>query len=813
MRTTIKQSNNENGFSLLEIAIVIVLIGLIITPAIGIYHNYRVDKDWRETEDALNVAINEIGGFRSVYSKYPCPASQTAVPGDLNYGFEDCTVNASGSCVNGICTYDSNIAGRVVVVGSLPFKTINMQESESYDSNLNRLRYAVTRDLTSSSTFDVNGGGIGIVDKSGASVISPNDEAHFIVLSHGQNKIAGYTRAGLQGYDCTTGSLEEQENCDDDSVFLSGEIDNNFDDRVKFFSNVMASDWQIAESDRDAIHLKNISNNLAVGADIEIDDLSLAETVTVRRSSSTSGTVRASNDFRAESLCEYDASSNVDCFAPRLIAGSLDQNTGDIRLQAETSSGSGISCYKPSQGEDGFLVGIENGDAICEEEIFVYCPNGSFVKGVDSDGTVICDAAPEAGCENMNITTTCGDTRTLEETISGEYREVYSGECRMITDYDQEQFEIMLAGLTVAEIQTEIDNINNEERTVGDCAVATSQVRDTYQCSAGTWNHISAHERQRRWDSYPDNPNIGQPWTAEISYMGDDPENYNDNHDCWCREDYRLVTYSCPNSDPGMRIRILKHVCPQTSHHWTRVYTDDQCACVPGTEEVTLSCNEYYDQVNETSGTTGLSGSVDLVYEVTCVNGEQVTSTTPMNTPDVSNCFCPSNDPDTSRTYCDTGETNSWSWYGGDEVGVAELTVSDWVCPATTTGGIIDPGYWGNPTPYSPIPACECDTELTDTVTQECPSNLQGDLIFEREWDCQTGNWEEEENWELVDNNCRACSWQPPSTGSPTISDWANDNEAQKPCDCDSPPDSCYSQGPNNKFDIWSVCQCSVQED
>lgn len=815
-------NKNEFGFSLLELAIVLVLVGLVLAPAISLYQNYRIDKDWTETEENIDEVMNSIGGFRSVYSRYPCPASQTAIPGSLNYGLEDCSVHSPGTCINGICTYSSNIAGQVVVVGALPFKIINIQESESYDKSLNRFTYAVTRGLTDSSTFSMSDGGIGIVDKTGASIIDPPDRGHFVVLSHGSNKIGGYTRAGVQGFACASGTSLERENCDADSVFLSGEIENNFDDRIEFFSSVMTAEWQTSANNIQEIHLKNV-NNFSVGATIATD-LSNAEEFTVRSNAGYDGTIMASNNFYSETLCEYGANGLSDCFAPRLIAGFL--NNGPIRLEAETTGGSGMSCYKPSLAKDEYLVGIANGEPICSDEIFVSCPSGSFITGIDSDGNVVCNVAPLPRCADKNITTTCGDSRTLAETYSGGYHKVYSGKCRKIINYDNSYFATALSGLTLGQIENHIDGLNdvdgdgdfNDDRDIVDCGPTSglSQVRDTYLCTAGNWNFVSAHEKLYPWSSFPSNTNAGSPWPAENSYNGPDINNNNNNHDCWCREDYRVRTSNCPSGQTGKRIKIQKHRCPQTAHSWNTVYTSDAlCACTPGTTTTTQSCNSYYDEVNNPSKkpppTTGLSGIVKKTFDVTCSGNTPVTATTPSSV-DTSGCYCPSNSQYVQRKTCPNGTTNSWSWSGGTEVGIETLSTQDWTCPSTTSGGLPDPGSWGALTPYNPIPACTCDSALKDIVIEACPAGLEGaGMKYEREWDCTTSTWEPKPDWTLLENNCNICTWTPPS-GSSSLSDYAYGKKSGSVCACGSDPiPLCWNYGAGGKYKVWTGCQCIVQ--
>ena len=82
MRNSIKTFlKKETGFSLVEIAIVLLILGLMITPAINMYHQYRVEKDWNETEDNIDLIALELGGYRAITGRFPCPAPTDAVPG------------------------------------------------------------------------------------------------------------------------------------------------------------------------------------------------------------------------------------------------------------------------------------------------------------------------------------------------------------------------------------------------------------------------------------------------------------------------------------------------------------------------------------------------------------------------------------------------------------------------------------------------------------------------------------------------------------------------------------------------------------
>ncbi len=848
MCNTIKKNYYELGFSLLELAIVMVMAGLIIAPATSMYHNYRVEKDWSETEDNKGMIVKEVGSFRTLFGRYPCPSSITAAPGDIEYGLEDVNCSAAvavypaaGACANGICAYSNGLDAmgndKLVLVGAFPYKIMDLFEGEAYDSKNTRFTYAVSADLTSSVSFDMTGGDVGIVDKVGNSVIQPVNSAHFVVVSHGANQIGGYTKFGVLVSACGNGSVDEQENCDADGVFLSGEIDNDFDDRIAFFSSAPYSEWQKSAADQNIIHLKN-SNGIAVGASTATD-LSAAEETTVRAIAVDTGSIQAEGSFFIEALCDENAINQAtDCFAPRLIAGDLTPDgTHFNRLEAETVPGSGMSCYTPSTGDDTYLVGIENGQPMCEDEIYVSCPDGSFIKGIDASGVVKCDTAPQPRCFQANVNTTCNGrvstttTRSIGNlgpgTASGDVEFAYSGECRKITDRNWSYFNAQSSGFSsYADVQAHINTLNTEVRAIEECGALSnnSQVRDAYVCNSGTWNHASAQEKLYPWSSFPGNINAGAPWPAETSYNGTDVNNSSYYHDCWCREDYRVRAARC--GDGTWRgYRIEKHRCPQTSHYWHHVYTNySLCTCTPVDRPSGQSCNSYYNEVAPTTGTNGLGGTAYKNYHYTCPGGPSgalVKDALPYNS-DTTGCYCPARAPGVQRTYCPVGTTNSWVSSYGTETGVSGLSTNTWTCPGgsiTDSFGhtIPNPGSWSGIVPFGgAIPACVCDTNLTKFEYKNCPSNLSGPLNaikYKVEWICGSG-WEPEEDWEEISNACKGCKWE--ASGAGSASSGVFITEVGDDCACgDLPVLTCTERNasgvPTDPHLTHAPCQCIVQ--
>ena len=214
------------GFTLIEMAIVIMLLGLIIASAAPAYKLYLNHKATEETQANIEQITAAIGAFREINGRYPCPASLTAQRNDTAYGREDCrdyrTTIPAGTCdtATGFCRQQSQasriieykdpfipahptITGQVpnIRLGAVPFRELNLTEKNAYDGYDNRIEYAVTENLMNDVTFRPDGGGIEVVDNSAPpqSLLVPSASAHFMVLSHGKNAVAPTQRHGESG--------------------------------------------------------------------------------------------------------------------------------------------------------------------------------------------------------------------------------------------------------------------------------------------------------------------------------------------------------------------------------------------------------------------------------------------------------------------------------------------------------------------------------------------------------------------------------------------------------------------------------------
>lgn len=417
----------EEGFSLIELSLVLIITGIILAGALQYYSLYR-----KQSRDDLNYeyTLNMKSAIAEHYTdrgRYPCPTDPSLPPSHPNYGIEMCpgkTIGgvtvpniAIGTCWGQLCRVpsqrqiDLNGDGTndqmAVLVGAFPIRKIlrditfdgvdtnpvdvDFPAHETMDSYRNKFVYAVTEFLTDQSTFNNNLGAVTINDEFGNSLLEPDDSAHYAIVSMGANGRGAYNSEGnLVGDSCDPGTVPatynplypntvsqnsiEYENCNynTDAVFVSALKNeapgDDYNDDLTSFETWYANDlW--APSPVNPVHVYNVNiGNVGVGVMDPVQRLDI------------SGDVQAANALATE-FC--NSSTGTGCFDTRVIAG-------------EIASGDGMEC------PTGYAMrGIENGAPICDYEVIPSattfsgnCPAGppkQYMVGVRSDGTIICE--------------------------------------------------------------------------------------------------------------------------------------------------------------------------------------------------------------------------------------------------------------------------------------------------------------------------------------------------------------------------------------------------------------------------------------
>ena len=211
---------HADGFTLAEMAIVLVVVGLLLTGVLSTVSTQVEARNTAETQSRLNQIKDALIGYAQANGRLPCAADGTLATGATGAGLEAVTGN--------VCT-----TGAAYVV--LPWATLGVSESDVWGR---RFRYVVDvnfADAYAAASWST-GCGAGPVpvpasptsfalcstgaltvntrtaaNKGGASGTLLADRLPLVIISHGKNGYGAYTSGGTQ-YTASTTGVDEPAN-------------------------------------------------------------------------------------------------------------------------------------------------------------------------------------------------------------------------------------------------------------------------------------------------------------------------------------------------------------------------------------------------------------------------------------------------------------------------------------------------------------------------------------------------------------------------------------------------------------------------
>ena len=398
----------EHGFSLVELAVSTIIIGVLSASIAYPYSLWIKKEKYDLTVSNLERMAIVVAAFRSSNGRYPCPAPLDVPRSDPSYGFEtDCNYEAEvavGTCANGVCAalsnrtlntaapydVDINSDGSIdaweqnhtprIRIGAIPFRTLNISERMALDGYDGKYTYAVTEIQARNYPYNPEAGGISVEYEDAGGVrqsrIDPADSVDFVVYSHGQDRIGSYTIDGASyGLACNEATADG-ENCD----HINGNPDAEFfvaqrtaeasgqqnDDMLLYQIPLNAPKWaRSPDNGNDIFAIRALGTDGKIGGDWTYNWTPLPDTHPARMW--IGGNVLVEGDSFAREFCDDDPAS---CFPARMIAGE------------------GVECAS------GLMVGVANADAVCNDTtITMKCPDGEFIKTL-SNGSLSCSLRP-----------------------------------------------------------------------------------------------------------------------------------------------------------------------------------------------------------------------------------------------------------------------------------------------------------------------------------------------------------------------------------------------------------------------------------
>ncbi len=133
----------QYGFTLAEVAVVVLIVGLLLGGLLGTYSTQIDLSRTAETKKTLETARDALIGFATANGRLPCPATATS------NGVEVGTGGVAG--VGGVCQVGTAAGGGQPGLGFVPAATLALTPTDSQgyliDSWGSRIRYAVTNSI------------------------------------------------------------------------------------------------------------------------------------------------------------------------------------------------------------------------------------------------------------------------------------------------------------------------------------------------------------------------------------------------------------------------------------------------------------------------------------------------------------------------------------------------------------------------------------------------------------------------------------------------------------------------------------------
>lgn len=234
-------TNPQQGFTLVEIAVVLMIVGLLLGGMLIPLGAQMEQQKISTTEKLLDEAREALVGYALANGQLPCPADPAIATGQANAG-----VARTPPCTNANST------------GVLPWATLGISETDAWG---NRFTYRVSSDFadaigtatygctptaapTQASFALCSPGTLDVLSASGGVNVALDVPA--VIVSHGKNGAGAYTQQGTQHP--VSGNADEQENSDGsaDNNYASHTPTPDYDDLVTWISNNILLNRMIA---------------------------------------------------------------------------------------------------------------------------------------------------------------------------------------------------------------------------------------------------------------------------------------------------------------------------------------------------------------------------------------------------------------------------------------------------------------------------------------------------------------------------------------------------------------------------------------
>jgi type II secretory pathway pseudopilin PulG len=388
----------QQGFTLLDMCITLIVVGLLLSAALYAYNMQRYYFDRYITQARTNQITAAIDRFFMNYGFYPCPAELELSRDNPLYGNEACPdlaevnipalVDGQPDRVlvrgTGVASPTTRVAAAAMLYGAVPVTALQLPTEMMLDGFGNKFSYAVTRTLTLPAAGPgVRNGALTVnmiqtvVDSEGndatnlANSVVESNRAHYILISHGEDGLGAFSREGVrrapcpnnvqhprQSMNCTTNNVNFFNNA---GYYTRGTGSLYIDDVIAFSAALPARMW-----------MNNPSSDVqSTGILVGIGTPGAAT-----QSLEVVGNVAIEDgNVIADRNCNLTNNTTIgpNCFTADIIGGARATCRDARRL-----------------GMTGISYNNQNCFALAPTGTARICPNGTYLQGIQGNGTISC---------------------------------------------------------------------------------------------------------------------------------------------------------------------------------------------------------------------------------------------------------------------------------------------------------------------------------------------------------------------------------------------------------------------------------------
>jgi len=205
------KSSRSGGFTLVELAVLLVIISLVAVGALTMRENKAVVETSKDTLKHLHKLKLALGKYARANGHLPCPSDPKLTINDNNFG-KDVRADATADCSAALESYtpDTAIEGECadkIFSGMVPIKELGLNLDDMVDSWGRRITYAVGGNMTKTTTYDYASNAIKLLRKfkrasTGSTLTTDGDgnttgdiviaPVGFILLSYGPDGVGAY---------------------------------------------------------------------------------------------------------------------------------------------------------------------------------------------------------------------------------------------------------------------------------------------------------------------------------------------------------------------------------------------------------------------------------------------------------------------------------------------------------------------------------------------------------------------------------------------------------------------------------------------